>query len=198
MKRIFSLFLVLAALTAALLVFPACGDKPDTSTHRVAIEVQDFGTIELELYPNKAPITVANFEKLVKEGFYDGLTFHRIVKDFMIQGGDPKGDGSGGSDKTIKGEFSQNGFTRNDIKHERGVISMARSSSSNDSASSQFFIMHGDAPYLDGSYAAFGRVTSGMDVVDAIANVKVKGNGSGETSTPVKLVVITRMYMIED
>ena len=198
MKRIFSLFLVLAALTAALLVFPACGDKPDTSTHRVAIEVQDFGTIELELYPNKAPITVANFEKLVKEGFYDGLTFHRIVKDFMIQGGDPKGDGSGGSDKTIKGEFSQNGFTRNDIKHERGVISMARSSSSNDSASSQFFIMHGDAPYLDGSYAAFGRVTSGMDVVDAIANVKVKGNGSGETSTPAKPVVITRMYMIED
>ena len=171
MKRIFSLFLVLAALTAALLVFPACGDKPDTSTHRVAIEVQDFGTIELELYPTKAPITVANFEKLVKEGFYDGLTFHRIVKDFMIQGGDPKGDGSGGSDKTIKGEFSQNGFTRNDIKHERGVISMARSSSSNDSASSQFFIMHGDAPYLDGSYAAFGHVTEGMNVVDEIADV---------------------------
>ena len=197
MKRIFSLFLVLAALTAALLVFPACGDKPDTSTHRVAIEVQDYGTIELELYPTKAPITVANFEKLVKEGFYDGLTFHRVVKNFMIQGGDPKGDGSGGSDKTIKGEFSQNGFTRNDIKHERGVISMARSSSSNDSASSQFFIMHGDAPYLDGNYAAFGRVTSGMDVVDAIANVKVKDNGSGETSTPAKPVVITRMYMIE-
>lgn len=198
MKRIFSLFLVLAALTAALLVFPACGDKPDTSTHRVAIEVQDFGTIELELYPNKAPITVANFEKLVKEGFYDGLTFHRVVKDFMIQGGDPKGDGSGGSDKTIKGEFFQNGFTRNDIKHERGVISMARSSSSNDSASSQFFIVHKDSFSLDGNYAAFGRVTSGMDVVDAIANVKVKDNGSGETSTPVKLVVITRMYMIED
>lgn len=197
MKRIFSLFLVLAALVSALFVFPACGDKPDTSTHRVAIEVQDFGTIELELYPNKAPITVANFEKLVKEGFYDGLTFHRIGKDFMIQGGDPKGDGSGGSDKTIKGEFSQNGFTRNDIKHERGVISMARSSS-NDSASSQFFIMHGDAPSLDGSYAAFGRVTSGMDVVDAIANVKLKNMGSDKTGTPVKLVVITRMYMIED
>ena len=196
MKRIFSLFLVLAALTVALLVFPACGDKPDTSTHRVAIEVQDFGTIELELYPNKAPITVANFEKLVKEGFYDGLTFHRIGKGFMIQGGDPKGDGSGRSDKTIKGEFSQNGFTRNDIKHERGVISMARSSS-NDSASSQFFIMHGDAPYLDGSYAAFGRVTSGMDVVDAIANVKLKNIGSDGTGTPVKPVVITRMYMIE-
>lgn len=197
MKRIFSLFLVLAALTAALLVFPACGDKPDTSTHRVAIEVQDFGTIELELYPTKAPITVANFEKLVKEGFYDGLTFHRVVKNFMIQGGDPKGDGSGGSDKTIKGEFSQNGFTRNDIKHERGVISMARSSSSNDSASSQFFIVHKDSFSLDGNYAAFGRVTSGMDVVDAIANVKVKDNGSGETSTPAKPVVITRMYMIE-
>ena len=197
MKRIFSLFLVLAALTAALLVFPACGDKPDTSTHRVAIEVQDFGTIELELYPTKAPITVANFEKLVKEGFYDGLTFHRIGKNFMIQGGDPNGDGSGGSDKTIKGEFSQNGFTRNDIKHERGVISMARSSS-NDSASSQFFIMHGDAPYLDGSYAAFGRVTSGMDVVDAIANVKLKNIGSDGTGTPAKPVVITRMYIIED
>ena len=197
MKRIFSLFLVLAALISALFVFPACGDKPDTSTHRVVIEVQDFGTIELELYPNKAPITVANFEKLVKEGFYDGLTFHRIGKGFMIQGGDPKGDGSGGSDKTIKGEFSQNGFTRNDIKHERGVISMARGSS-NDSASSQFFIMHGDAPSLDGSYAAFGRVTSGMDVVDAIANVKLKNIGSDKTGTPVKLVVISRMYMIED
>lgn len=197
MKRIFSLFLLLAALVSVLFVFPACGDKPDTSTHRVAIEVQDFGTIELELYPTKAPITVANFEKLVREGFYDGLTFHRVVKDFMIQGGDPKGDGSGGSDKTIKGEFSQNGFTRNDIKHERGVISMARSSS-NDSASSQFFIVHKDSFSLDGNYAAFGRVTSGMDVVDAIANVKVKDNGSGETSTPVKLVVITRMYMIED
>ena len=115
----------------------------------------------------------------------------------MIQGGDPNGDGSGGSDKTIKGEFSQNGFTRNDIKHERGVISMARSSS-NDSASSQFFIMHGDAPYLDGSYAAFGRVTSGMDVVDAIANVKLKNIGSDGTGTPAKPVVITRMYMIED
>ena len=190
MKRIFLLFLVLAALTAALLVFPACGDKPDTSTHRVAIEVQDFGTIELELYPNKAPITVANFEKLVKEGFYDGLTFHRIGKGFMIQGGDPKGDGSGGSDKTIKGEFSQNGFTRNDIKHERGVISMARSSSSNDSASSQFFIMHGDAPYLDGSYAAFGHVTEGMNVVDEIADVPTDGRDKPRVPQVMKRVYL--------
>jgi peptidyl-prolyl cis-trans isomerase B (cyclophilin B) len=132
----------------------------------VQMDVANYGTIILELYPDVAPITVANFVKLVQDGFYDGLTFHRIISGFMIQGGDPKGNGTGGSAETIKGEFAQNGVT-NDLKHERGVISMARSSMP-DSASSQFFIMHEDAPHLDGSYAAFGRVLTGMEVVDAI------------------------------
>jgi peptidyl-prolyl cis-trans isomerase B (cyclophilin B) len=132
----------------------------------VQMDIANYGTIIIELYPETAPITVANFVKLVNEGFYDGLTFHRIISGFMIQGGDPKGNGTGGSAQTIKGEFAQNGVD-NPLKHERGVISMARSSMP-DSASSQFFIMHEDAPHLDGSYAAFGRVLTGMEVVDAI------------------------------
>ena len=125
--------------------------------------------IKLELYPDAAPITVANFERLVKEGFYDGLTFHRIIPGFMIQGGDPLGNGMGGSDTRIKGEFAANGVS-NPLKHTRGVISMARAQDPN-SASSQFFIMHMDAPYLDGQYAAFGKVVDGMDTVDEIATV---------------------------
>ena len=122
----------------------------------VIIEMENGGKIKLELYPEIAPITVANFEALVKEGFYDGLTFHRVIPGFMIQGGDPLGNGMGGSENKIKGEFSANGV-KNDLKHTRGVISMARSMNPN-SASSQFFIMHADAPHLDGSYAAFGKV----------------------------------------
>ena len=137
----------------------------------VRIEMENGGVIELELYPDKAPQTVANFEKLVSEGFYDGLTFHRIIPGFMIQGGDPEGTGMGGSKERIKGEFASNGFPQNDLKHTRGVISMARSMNP-DSASSQFFIMHQDAPHLDGSYAAFGKVVNGMETVDAIANVR--------------------------
>ena len=135
-------------------------------THNVTIEVQDYGTIKAVLYGEAAPITVANFVKLAGEGFYDGLTFHRIISGFMIQGGDPQGNGYGGSDEEIKGEFAQNGWL-NPIEHERGVLSMARSNDPN-SASSQFFIMHEAAPHLDGAYAAFGRVLNGMDVVDAI------------------------------
>ena len=134
--------------------------------HHVKITVKDYGTIEVELDADQAPITVTNFAKLVKEGFYDGLTFHRIISGFMIQGGDPEGTGMGGSDETIKGEFSSNGV-ENSIKHTRGTISMARSQDP-DSASSQFFIMHKDADYLDGEYAGFGHVTSGMEVVDQI------------------------------
>ena len=122
----------------------------------------------MELYPEIAPITVANFEKLVKENFYNGLTFHRIIPGFMIQGGCPKGDGTGGPGYGIKGEFAANGV-KNDLKHTRGVISMARAQDPN-SAGSQFFIMHRDAPHLDGQYAAFGKVVEGMDVVDEIAN----------------------------
>ncbi len=135
----------------------------------VIIEMENGGRIELELYPEVAPITVANFEKLVGEGFYDGLIFHRVIAGFMIQGGDPQGNGMGGSRNKIKGEFRANGV-RNDLKHERGVISMARSYDPN-SASSQFFIMHADAPHLDGQYAAFGRVISGMETVDEIASI---------------------------
>ena len=134
----------------------------------VQIEMDNGGIIKIELYADKAPKTVANFEKLVKEGFYDGLIFHRVISGFMIQGGDPEGTGCGGSKETIVGEFVQNGFTANDLSHTRGVISMARTSFPN-SASSQFFIVHEDATFLDGQYAAFGKVTEGMDVVDEIA-----------------------------
>lgn len=134
--------------------------------HHVEIEVQDYGTIKLELDADTAPISVTNFIRLADDGFYDGLTFHRIISGFMIQGGDPKGNGTGGSDQTIKGEFSKNGV-ENDISHVRGVISMARSNDP-DSASSQFFIVHEDSLFLDGNYAAFGHVTEGMDVVDKI------------------------------
>lgn len=134
--------------------------------HHVEIEVKDYGTIKVELYADIAPITVTNFINLAQEGFYDGLTFHRIISGFMIQGGDPEGTGMGGSDKTIKGEFSSNGV-ENSLSHKRGVISMARSSDP-DSASSQFFIMHQDGLYLDGEYAAFGEVTEGIEIVDKI------------------------------
>ena len=135
----------------------------------VLIEMENGKEIKIELYPDKAPLTVANFEKLVKEGFYNGLIFHRVIAGFMIQGGDPLGNGMGGSEENIKGEFAANGV-QNDLKHTRGVISMARSANPN-SASSQFFIMHADAPHLDGQYAAFGKVVEGIEVVDEIASV---------------------------
>ena len=146
-----------------------------TGLHHVTIDVKDYGTISLELDADTAPISVTNFINLAKDGFYDGLTFHRIISGFMIQGGDPKGNGTGGSDQTIKGEFSENGV-ENDISHVRGTISMARANDP-DSASSQFFIVHEDSTFLDGQYAAFGHVTDGMDVVDAICeNTSVQDN----------------------
>ena len=185
MKKIIA-FLLCAVLAGAAL---GCGskDKSEASAgdadllsglHYAEIEVEDYGTISLELDADTAPITVTNFVNLAKDGFYDGLTFHRIIDGFMIQGGDPLGNGTGGSDETIKGEFSDNGV-ENDISHVRGTISMARSSDP-DSASSQFFIVHQDSTYLDGQYAAFGHVTDGMDVVDAIcADTPVQdGNGT--------------------
>ena len=135
----------------------------------VVIEMENGKKIKIELYPDAAPITVANFEKLVKEGFYDGLIFHRVIKGFMIQGGDPLGTGMGGAKEKIKGEFLANGVN-NPLKHTRGVLSMARAGHP-DSAGSQFFIMHADAPYLDGNYAAFGEIVEGLDVVDEIASV---------------------------
>ena len=136
----------------------------------VRIEMENGGIIDIELYEDKAPITCANFKKLVSEGFYDGLIFHRVIAGFMIQGGDPTGTGCGGSSENIKGEFLANGI-KNEISHVRGVISMARSQNMN-SASSQFFIMHADGKFLDGQYAAFGKVVSGIEVVDEIAGVK--------------------------
>ncbi len=205
MKKKFSFLLVLAVLVMGL---SACGSsKSDTTSETKAtkapkatetadvtkepeskttdtkgkyhakIKVKNYGTIEVELDGDTAPITVANFIKLVNEKFYDGLTFHRIMSGFMIQGGDPLGNGTGGSDETIKGEFSSNGV-ENNISHKRGVISMARSSDP-DSASSQFFIMHQDSTYLDGEYAAFGKVTKGMKVVDKICEDATPTDGNG-------------------
>lgn len=152
----------------------------------VVIEMENGKKIKLELYPEYAPITAANFEKLVKSGFYDGLTFHRVIKDFMIQGGDPLGTRTGGAKEKIKGEFLANGVT-NTLRHERGVISMARSSDP-DSASSQFFIVHKDSPHLNGSYAAFGKVVEGMDVVDEIAETE-----TGFMDRPVKEQIMKKV-----
>ena len=166
---------LLAAVTLALSVLlTGCGGQQEEPVsqaspedlHHVKIHIKDYGTISVELDSLAAPVTVENFMDLAGEGFYDGLTFHRIIKGFMIQGGDPKGDGTGGADQTIKGEFSKNGVN-NPLKHTRGTISMARSSDM-DSASSQFFIVHEDSTFLDGEYACFGYVTEGMEVVDAI------------------------------
>ncbi len=149
------------------------------------------GDIVVHLRADVAPITVQNFKDLVADGFYDGLTFHRIISGFMIQGGDPRGDGTGGSEKTIKGEFSANGV-ENSLKHERGVISMARSNDYN-SASSQFFIMHATSSYLDGNYAAFGEVVFGMETVDGIAGTAVTGS---EGSTPINAPVILKACFV--
>lgn len=154
----------------------------------VVIEMENGQRIELELYPEYAPKTVANFESLVKAGFYDGLTFHRVIKGFMIQGGDPLGNGMGGSDRKVVGEFLANGHN-NPIKHERGVISMARSFDPN-SASSQFFIMHKDAPHLDGQYAAFGRVTSGIEAVDEIADIPTDYSDKPKIAVRIKKAYI--------
>lgn len=153
----------------------------------VTIELQSGGKIKLELYPDKAPNTVNNFISLVKSGFYDGLSFHRVIKGFMIQGGDPKGNGTGGPGYEIRGEFKLNGFSANDVKHERGVISMARTNDPN-SAGSQFFIMHRNAAYLDGQYAAFGKVIEGIEKVDEIAECAVDWHDK-----PKKPQIISKM-----
>lgn len=158
-----------------------------TGKHEVVIEVEEYGKIEVELDADVAPITVTNFVELAKSGFYDGLTFHRIIDGFMIQGGDPAGNGTGGAERHIKGEFSENGV-ENTIPHVRGTISMARSNDK-DSASSQFFIMHEKASHLDGSYAAFGSVTSGMEVVDAICKETPVKDGNGTVDTTDQPVI---------
>ena len=163
-------------------------DPYATGIHHAVIEVEGYGTIEVALNANVAPITVSNFCHLAEEGFYDGLTFHRVVPGFMIQGGDPEGNGTGGSDQTIKGEFEDNGV-ENNIPHARGTISMARSSDY-DSASSQFFIMQETTDSLDGQYAAFGTVTSGMEVVDAICEgVTIADEQSGLVTDDTQPVI---------
>lgn len=187
MKKLICLVLSLLTLTACL-AFAESPAEPAAETQNpvATIEMADGGIIVVELYPEIAPNTVANFIELANAGFYDGLIFHRVISGFMIQGGDPEGTGMGGPDYSIKGEFAENGF-ENNLKHERGVISMARSMMP-DSAGSQFFIMHADAPHLDGQYAAFGKVLEGMDVVDAIAAVETDANDK-----PVSDVVIARI-----
>lgn len=181
-------------LVLALIAFPvtfmiSCGKGGETEkkniegTPKATIEIEGYGIIKADLYPNKAPNTVSNFVELANNDFYDGLTIHRVVKNFVLQGGCPQGSGIGGPDYSIKGEFKSNGFKTNDIAHKKGVLSMARSKN-NDSAGSQFFIMTGDAAHLDGKYAAFGMVTEGMDVVDKINEVKANGE------QPVEKIVI--------
>ena len=161
----------------------------------IQIKVRDFGTMTAELYPEKAPKTVANFLKLIDEGFFSGLIFHRVIKGFMIQGGGYDESMEHKDAAAIRGEFKANGFMQNDLKHTRGVLSMARTSDP-DSASSQFFVMHMDAPHLDAQYAGFGKVTEGLDVLDAIANVKTGNFGWYMQDVPKIPVVIESMEVI--
>lgn len=218
MKKLFTI-LTACILCFSVFVLTSCGDNSDnestskkndsktdakdnkksdeesdellSGTHHIEIKVKKYGTISVELDADTAPITVTNFIKLANDKFYDGLTFHRIISGFMIQGGDPLGNGTGGSEQTIKGEFSANGV-ENEITHTRGTISMARSNDP-DSASSQFFIMHEDADYLDGNYAGFGHVTNGMDIVDKICeDTPVKDdNGTVDPKNQPKITSIT-------
>lgn len=169
-------------------------DMYSSGTHHAQIVIKDYGTISLELYADIAPITVSNFAKLVNDGFYDGLTFNRIIEGFMIQGGDPLGNGTGGSDENIKGEFAMNGV-QNSISHVRGTISMARATSYN-SASSQFFIMQEDTPSLDGQYAAFGKVTDGIEIVDKICEDTQVEDSNG-TVLKENQPVIEKITMID-
>ena len=191
MKGLIAGLIVLALATAGVIIYAKLSE-PDYSKvpyPTVTIEMEDGGVIRLELYPDIAPITVDNFVSLVKKGFYDGLIFHRVISGFMIQGGDPKGTGMGGPGYTIKGEFKANGVVNN-IKHERGVISMARSMMP-DSAGSQFFIMHADAPHLDGQYAAFGRVIEGIEEVDKIASTRTSRGDRPVNDQRMKKVTVT-------
>ena len=205
MKKFILLLLALCLMMAPVLV--SCGSETEmtpsdentvpegfTGEYEVKITVKDYGTITLELDSDSAPITVENFVTLAKDGFYDGLTFHRIIDGFMIQGGDPKGNGTGGSDKNIKGEFTANGVD-NTLKHTRGAISMARSKQY-DSASSQFFIVHKTSDHLDGGYAVFGYVTSGMNIVDAICK-DAKPRDNNGTMAKADQPVIESVTVVE-
>lgn len=200
MKKIIKKGVILIGISTMLIALAGCTNNNTSSQNTdeknetkvestgelpiATIKVKDFGTIKAELYPDKAPNTVNNFISLANSGFYDGLIFHRVIKGFMNQGGDPDGIGTGGPGYSIKGEFSNNGYTNNDLKHTAGVLSMARANDP-DSAGSQFFIMAEEASHLDGDYAAFGKVTEGMDVVEAINSVETNSNDK-----PLKDVVI--------
>ena len=184
MKKFLVLLLTLALLTAGT----ALAEAAETQNPVATITMADGGVITVELYPDVAPNTVANFVELANSGFYDGLIFHRVIAGFMIQGGCPLGIGTGGPGYSIKGEFAQNGF-ENNLSHQRGVISMARAMDPN-SAGSQFFIMHADADYLDGQYAAFGKVLEGMDVVDAIAATKTGANDKPVEDQTIKSITV--------
>ena len=210
MKRLISIILMAALLSLCL---TGCGDtrenadkstakttKKDAGTsnsqyltgkHHAEIVIAEYGKLELELDADVAPITVTNFVNLAKKGFYNGLTFHRTMSGFMIQGGDPNGDGTGGSEETIKGEFKSNGI-ENTMSHKRGVISMARTQNDPDSASSQFFIVQADSDFLDGDYAAFGKVTAGMDIVDKICQSvqPIDNNGTVPADQQPKITAI--------
>ena len=221
MKRLISIILMAALLSLCL---TGCGDtrenadkstakttkkesfaeKKDADTsnsqyltgkHHAEIVIAEYGKLELELDADVAPITVTNFVNLAKKGFYNGLTFHRIMSGFMIQGGDPNGDGTGGSEETIKGEFKSNGI-ENTMSHKRGVISMARTQNDPDSASSQFFIVQADSDFLDGDYAAFGKVTAGMDIVDKICQSvqPIDNNGKVPADHQPKITAIKVIY----
>lgn len=187
---------VLASFLAGAMALVGCSSNeindevrtPPKELPIATIVVKNYGTIEAELYPHIAPNTVNNFISLANSGFYDNLTFHRVIKNFMIQGGDPEGSGMGGPGYRIRGEFTKNKF-KNDLKHTEGVLSMARTMIK-DSASSQFFIMHKPAPHLDGEYAAFGKITEGLDIVDQIANVPT--NFQDCPTTPVVIKAIRR------
>ncbi len=184
------------ALAAVMMMgtFAGCS-KDDSKKNNDESASADGNTFIITLRPDVAPISCENFEGLVNDGFYDGLKFHRVVDGFMAQGGDPNGDGTGGSAKTIKGEFSSNGV-ENSLSHQKGVVSMARSMDP-DSASSQFFICYGDCSFLDGDYAAFGEVTDGMDVVDSFLKVERTANSMGEVAVPTSPITISKAVMIE-
>ena len=177
----------LITIILGVVLMTGCSEKPNP---QVTIEMADGGIIVLELYPDKAPNTVNNFLSLVNSGFYDGLVFHRVVSNFMIQSGDPDGTGGGGPGYAIAGEMPNNGFTKNDLSHVRGILSMARRSGGYDGAGSQFFIVVANSTGLNGEYAAFGKVIEGMDVVDAIRDCEVTFNIFGEMSAPVVPQVI--------
>lgn len=183
------------ALAAVMMMGTFAGCSKSDKDEKSGSDAAEGNSFVITLRPDVAPITCENFENLVNDGFYDGLTFHRVVDGFMAQGGDPNGDGTGGSPNTIKGEFADNGV-ENTLSHQKGVVSMARSQMP-DSASSQFFICYDDCSFLDGQYAAFGEVTEGMDVVDSFLKVERTANSMGEIAVPVEPITISKAVMID-